>query len=166
MSGNARTAQPAFVGIGSNLDDPIEQIEQAMALLERLPDTRIVARSSLYQSAPFGAVEQPDFINAVAHLSTGLDVWALFRQMQDIENIRGRVRGVHWGPRNIDLDLLAFGDTIVDTTDLTVPHPGIVERNFVLLPLQEIVPDFEIPGLGRVADIAVDDNEPRIFRIE
>ena len=126
----------------------------------------MTARSSLYRSAPFGPVDQPDFVNAVAQLRTELDVTQLFRQLQSIEKQRGRRRGERWGPRIIDLDLLVFDDEVLDSPALTVPHPGIAERNFVLLPLQEIAPDLIIPGLGRVADIAVNRDEPRISRVD
>jgi 2-amino-4-hydroxy-6-hydroxymethyldihydropteridine diphosphokinase len=156
----------AFVGIGSNQDDPARQVQLAIAALGELPRSSLAACSSLYRSAPFGPVEQPDFINAVAQLQTELDVTALFRCLQSIEVQQGRRRAERWGPRIIDLDLLVFGDDVVSSADLTVPHPGIAERNFVLLPLQEIAPDLNIPGLGKVADIAVDRHEPPISRID
>ena len=162
----ADSRQPAYVGIGSNLADPRQQVEQAIAALQTIPQTSLVARSSLYRSAPFGPVAQPDFMNAVAALTTGLDVADLLRRLQAIEDQQGRVRGERWGPRVIDLDLLVFADAIIATEDLTVPHPGIAGRNFVLLPLQEIAPDLIIPGLGRVADIAVNRDEPRISRVD
>jgi 2-amino-4-hydroxy-6-hydroxymethyldihydropteridine diphosphokinase len=155
-----------FVGIGSNKQDPPAQVDKAFMALQDLPGTALVARSSLYLSAPFGPVEQPDFVNAVAHLETELGVSELFRRLQAIEELHGRRRGIRWGPRVIDLDLLVFADELIDTATLTVPHPGIAERNFVLLPLQEIAPDLIIPGLGRVADITVNTDEPRISRIE
>ena len=161
---NAR--RPAFVAIGSNQDDPVRQVERAIAALQDLPDTALTACSSLYRSAPFGPVEQPDFVNAVAQLETQLDVAELFRRLQSIEQLHGRRRGERWGPRVIDLDLLVFGRQVIDSETLTVPHPGIAERNFVLLPLQEIAPDLIIPGLGKVADIAVNPDEPRISRID
>lgn len=160
------TRRPAYVGIGSNLAEPRQQVELALAKLEALPQTSLLARSSLYRSAPLGPVEQPDFINAVAALATDLDVTELFRQLQAIEDRLGRVRGERWGPRVVDLDLLVFADVLIATADLTVPHPGIADRNFVLLPLQEIAPDLIIPGLGRVADIAVNREEPRISRVD
>ena len=156
----------AFVGIGSNQDDPVIQVGRAVAALQELPRTGLVARSSLYRSAPFGPVNQPDFVNAVAHLETELDAIEMLRHLQGIERRHGRVRGERWGPRVIDLDLLVFEDQVIDADGLSVPHPGIAERNFVLLPLQEIAPDLMIPGLGKVADIAVDTEEPRISRID
>lgn len=167
MSPAARQWRPAYIGIGSNLNGPVEQVETAFGLLGELPDSRLVARSSLYRSAPFGGVEQPDFVNAVAALETQLDARSLLEQLQHIEQSRGRERGgQRWGPRVIDLDLLVYDDVVIDEPDLTVPHPGIAERNFVLLPLREIAPELEIPGLGRVDSIAVNEEEPRISRIE
>jgi 2-amino-4-hydroxy-6-hydroxymethyldihydropteridine diphosphokinase len=163
-SRNAR--RQAFVGIGSNQDDPPRQVEKAFTSLQEMPGTTLTARSSLYRSAPFGPVQQPDFINAVAQLETELDVTALFQHLQAVEELLGRRRGVRWGPRIIDLDLLVFADVVIETATLAVPHPGIAERNFVLLPLQEIAPDLIVPGLGRVAEISVNMDEPRISRID
>ena len=156
----------AFVGLGSNLSGPSKQIEASFELLDGIPDTSLIARSSLYRSSPFGGVEQPDFVNAVAELSTGLSARDLFLHLQQIERARGRERGgTRWGPRILDLDLLLYSDQVVDDSDLIVPHPGIAERNFVLLPLRELAPELEVPGLGRVADISVNEQEPRITRI-
>jgi 2-amino-4-hydroxy-6-hydroxymethyldihydropteridine diphosphokinase len=162
MSQDQGAPTPAFVGVGSNLDGPEQQVENAINSLARFPGSDLVARSSLYESAPFGSVDQPDFVNAVVWLVTTLDAPSLFHHLQQIESSQGRVRGEHWGPRVIDLDLLVLGDMIIDQDDLNVPHPGIAERNFVLLPLQEIAHDLVIPGLGKVADIAVNHDEPRI----
>jgi 2-amino-4-hydroxy-6-hydroxymethyldihydropteridine diphosphokinase len=155
----------AYVGLGSNLDDPMAQINYAFEQLGKIEDTNLMSRSSLYRSAPFGSVEQPDFINAVACLSSALEPEALLHELHDIERSSGRKRGVRWGPRTLDLDLLVFGSQEIDQAGITLPHPGIGERNFVLLPLIEIAPKLIIPGLGCVSDIAVDRNEPRISRI-
>ncbi len=165
MTGDTPRRQ-AFVGIGSNLANPADQVARAVAALQELPYTDLVARSALYESAPFGPVKQPDFVNAVVQLETELDAAELLRRLQDIEQKHGRRRGERWGPRVIDLDLLVYADEVIDDDALTVPHPGIAERNFVLLPLQEIAPDLIIPGLGKAADIAVDSDEPRISRID
>ena len=155
-----------LVGLGSNLDSPARQVEVAIELLATIPDSAFVVRSSLYRSAPFGGIEQPDFVNAAARMKTRLGAGEFLEQLQGIERSRGRERGeTRWGPRVLDLDLLAYGAQVIDEEDLEVPHPGIAERNFVLLPLREIAPEFEIPGLGRVLDIAVDEKEPRISRI-
>ncbi len=167
MSPVGRQWRPAFIGLGSNLNGPAGQVEAAFGLLEELQDSRLVARSSLYRTAPFGGIEQPDFVNAVAALETQLGARSLFEQLQHIESSRGRERGgQRWGPRIIDLDLLVYDDVAIDEPDLIVPHPGIAERNFVLLPLREIAPELEIPGLGRLDSIAVNEEEPRISRID
>ncbi|MDX1516612.1 MAG: 2-amino-4-hydroxy-6-hydroxymethyldihydropteridine diphosphokinase [Woeseiaceae bacterium] len=158
--------RPAYVGIGSNLDGPAQQVEAAIGQLAELPRSRLIAYSGLYRSSPLGGIEQPDFVNAVAALLTRLTAPELLAGLQSIEAERGRQRGEQrWGPRIIDLDLLVFGRDVIDDDALTVPHPGIAERNFVLLPLRELAPDLTIPGLGRVAGISVNYNEPRIERI-
>lgn len=166
MSSSAQTWRPAYVGVGSNLHGPARQVETAIELLGELPQTRLVSRSHLYRSAPLGGVEQPEYVNAVAALLTRLDAAALLAGLQAIESERGRERGeVRWAPRIIDLDLLVFSGLSLKRPELVVPHPRIAERNFVLLPLRELAPDLVIPGLGRVATIAVNEQEPRIERI-
>ena len=166
MSRSQRPWQPAYVGLGSNLDSPVRQIEAAFELLQEIPETRLVARSSLYRSAPFGEVEQPDFINAAAALQTHLSASELLGEFQKLERVRGRKRGgPRWGPRILDLDLLLYADQVIEEPGLSVPHPGIAERNFVLLPLRDLAPDLVIPGLGCLSDIAVYEQEPRITRI-
>lgn len=160
-------AKPAYVGIGSNLREPVEQIAAAVRHLDAVEDVSVTACSSLYRSAPMGPVEQADFINAAVALRTSLSALELLRTMQAIEATMGRVRtGEHWGPRVIDLDLLVYADERIKDAELIVPHPGIALRNFVLLPLREVAPELVIPGLGRVTDIAVDEKEPRIVRVD
>jgi 2-amino-4-hydroxy-6-hydroxymethyldihydropteridine diphosphokinase len=145
---------PAYVALGSNLDDPRAQVERAMQELAGLPHTCCVLRSSLYRSRPLGPVQQPDFINAVAGLLTELDPVALLAQLQQLEAKLGRERpAVRWGPRRIDLDLLVHGTETISQPGLELPHPGIAERAFVLVPLAEIAPDLEVPGLGRVRSL-------------
>jgi 2-amino-4-hydroxy-6-hydroxymethyldihydropteridine diphosphokinase len=157
---------PAYIGLGSNLHGPARQLENTFELLGDIRDTHLIKRSSLYRSAPFGGVEQPDFINAAASLLTQLSAEDLLLELQRIENERGRERGeVRWGPRVLDLDLLVYSSQIIDEPGLSVPHPGIGERNFVLLPLREIAPELNIPGLGRVSQVDADSIEPRISRI-
>ena len=157
---------PAYVGLGSNLQQPAKQIAAAFEGLDNLPETRLFGRSSLYRSAPLGGVEQPDFLNAVAALLTSLGPRELLDELKSIERRRGRERGgQRWGPRVLDLDILAFSDLVIAEDGLTVPHAGIAERNFVLLPLCEIAPELVIPNLGRVASIDVNMAEPRIERI-
>ncbi|MBS0566690.1 MAG: 2-amino-4-hydroxy-6-hydroxymethyldihydropteridine diphosphokinase [Proteobacteria bacterium] len=140
-----------YIGIGSNLDAPGEQVEHALRELDALPRTRVVARSRLYRTAPWGGVEQPDFINAVARLETGIEAGHLMHSLLDIEHRAGRRRiGQRNGPRILDLDLLLYGDACIDNVDLRVPHPRLHERAFVLVPLAEIAPDLVVPGLGPV----------------
>ena len=147
--------QPAYVGVGSNLEDPRAQVLAAIARLGRLRRTRLLLASSLYRSRPFGPVAQRDFVNAVAGILTQLEPPALLKELKAIESSMGRPEPhERWGPRIIDLDLLAHGSERRDEVELTLPHPGIVERNFVLYPLAEIAPDLDLPGLGRVADLA------------
>ncbi len=166
MNGGRQVPVSAYIGLGSNLDDPNRQIDDAFTLLDALPESDVVSRSSLYRSAPYGPVEQPDFINAVAGLQTMLAAESLLELLQGIECAQGRAREhQRWGPRVIDLDLLVYGDQEITDSVLTVPHPGIAERNFVLLPLREIAPNLLIPGLGSLSDIVVDMDEPRIERI-
>ncbi len=157
---------PAYVGLGSNLQGPACQLENAFELLAGIISTRLIKRSSLYLSAPFGGVEQPDFVNAVAALMTRLSAAELLSELQRIENERGRERGdVRWGPRVLDLDLLVFSNQKIEEQGLIVPHPGIGERNFVLLPLGEVAPGINIPGLGQIETLEVSFSEPKISRI-
>lgn len=145
---------PAYVALGSNLDDPRAQIERAFDALGGLRESRLVTRSSLYGSRPLGPVEQPDFVNAVAGILTRLEPAALLAELKALEERLGRSKPtVRWGPRRIDLDLLVHGSVRIDEPGLTVPHPGIAERAFVLAPLGEIAPDLEVPGLGKVSSL-------------
>src|SRR5215470_11928625 len=147
--------QPAYIGVGSNLEDPRAQVLAAIARLGQLRRTRLVLASSLYRSRPFGPVAQPDFVNAVAGILTQLEPPALLKELKAIESSMGRpARHERWGPRIIDLDVLGFGTERQREPELTLPHPGIVERNFVLYPLAEIAPDLQLVGVGRVADLA------------
>lgn len=148
----------AYIGLGSNLDDPVSQVRAGMNLLGGLPGTRPLRCSSFYRSAPVGLTAQPDFINAVCELSTGLDPSALMQALLGIESARGRVREVPGGPRTLDLDLLLYisaqGQVIRrHEPGLTLPHARLHERAFVLYPLSEIAPDLDIPGRGRVQDL-------------
>ncbi len=166
MSQSATEWRPAYVGIGSNLHGPARQVELAIAVLDEIRDTHVTARSHLYRSSPLGGIEQPDFVNAVVSLLTLLEPMDLLEEMQTIESARGRERtDQRWGPRVIDLDLLVFADLVIEEPNLQLPHPGIGERNFVLLPLRELAPDLVIPGLGCVSAIPVNEQEPRITRI-
>jgi 2-amino-4-hydroxy-6-hydroxymethyldihydropteridine diphosphokinase len=143
----------AYVGIGSNQDRPEKQVEQALLELDRLPHSRVVSRSSLYKSAPVGFADQPDFINAVAQLETGVSADRLLSELQQIEAQHGRKRSFTDAPRSLDLDLLMFGNSELKTKDLTLPHPRMHERAFVLKPLVEISPEVSIPGIGTAKDL-------------
>jgi 2-amino-4-hydroxy-6-hydroxymethyldihydropteridine diphosphokinase len=144
----------ACVALGSNLDDPCLQVERGFAALAALPRTRLLTRSRLYRTPPWGMLEQPDFINAAARLETSLSPRSLLDALLAIEAGAGRVRGVRNGPRILDLDLLLYGNRVIDEPGFTVPHPRLHERAFVLLPLADIAPDAEMPGQGRVRDLA------------
>ncbi|KAF0192965.1 MAG: folK [Gammaproteobacteria bacterium] len=152
--GGSLTEVHAYVGLGANLGNPVRQLLAALDALEHIPATRVIASSSLYRSRPMGDIGQPDFINAVAALATGLTPLELLEHLQRIEREQGRVRTVErWGPRRLDLDLLLYGDETIRSARLQVPHPGLCERDFVLCPLNEIAPHLEIAGLGTVADL-------------
>lgn len=156
----------AFIGVGSNLSYPARQVEAAIDRLADLPKSRFVARSSLYRSAPYGGVEQPDFVNAAVHIRTRLPARRLLELLQHTERAHGREEGGRrWGPRVLDLDLLVFGGEQIAEPGLTVPHPGIAERNFVLLPLTEIAPALDVPGVGPLSSIPINYREPQIERI-
>jgi len=144
---NARTPVAAYIGLGSNLDDPSDQVRRAFEELAAMPQTELRRRSSLYETPPMGPADQPNYINAVAALHTSLTPHALLDALQRIELEHRRVRREHWGPRTLDLDLLVYGAEELDDARLQVPHPGLAERAFVLLPLAEIAPELVIPGL-------------------
>lgn len=141
----------AYIGLGSNLQDPIQQIQNALAALKQLPDSTLARHSSLYRSPPMGLADQPDYVNAVAELHTRLAPIKLLDALQAIEVRQGRLSGARrWHARTLDLDLLVYGDQEINTPRLIVPHPGLHERNFVLYPLQEIAADVTLPGLGSI----------------
>lgn len=143
----------AFVGLGANLGDPVVQVTRALAALAELDDTRVVRTSSLYRTAPIGHADQPEYINAVALLETGLAPRALLDGLQGIERAAGRERSFRNAPRVLDLDLLLYGDQVIEAPGLVVPHPRMHERAFVLAPLVEIAPDTVVPGHGHAAEL-------------
>lgn len=146
--------QPAYVGVGSNLDDPRAQVLKACARIARIPGTRVVATSRLYATRPLGTVQQPDFVNAVAGTLTQLSSLQFLEHLRAIEAEFGRpAQHEKWGPRVIDLDLLVYGREQRTDAPLVLPHPGIVERNFVLYPLADIAPELDVPGRGRVSEL-------------
>ncbi|MEO8307888.1 MAG: 2-amino-4-hydroxy-6-hydroxymethyldihydropteridine diphosphokinase [Pseudomonadota bacterium] len=147
---------PAYIGIGSNLDDPQQQVRGAFQALASLPESLLVARSRLYRTRPFGPVQQGDFINAVAGVLTQMAPEKLLDALRNLETAQGRRRAERWGPRTLDLDLLVFADRTIKTESLEVPHPGIAQRGFVLAPLADVAPDLLVPGVGRVAQLLHD----------
>lgn len=146
----------AVVGLGANLGDAEASVRAAIAVLDLLPATCLLHASKLYRTRAWGQTEQPDFINAVVVIETGLGARALLDHLLAIECDFGRIRtpGERWGPRTLDLDLLLFGEDIIDEPGLQVPHPHLHERAFALLPLVEIAPGFRIPGIGLVGELA------------
>ena len=139
----------AFIGLGSNLEDPHRQLQHAFIELEGLPGTRLVASSSLYRSAPLGVLDQPDFVNAVAKIATNLTPQALLQALLHIEHQHGRERTFRNAPRTLDLDVLLYDEVQLHEHGLTIPHPQMHRRAFVLQPLLEIAPDVNIPGVGQ-----------------
>ena len=140
----------AYIGLGSNLDNPVARIESAIHALKRFPGTTLLCCSSCYRSKPVGPQNQPDYINAVARVDTSLTAVQLLENLQAVENRQDRVRTRRWGPRTLDLDLLLFDDLVLQSDTLTLPHPEMHRRGFVLYPLYEIAPEIEIPGQGHI----------------
>jgi len=155
----------AFIGLGSNLDDPSEQVLQALRALANLPHTRVLASSSFYRSAPLGYLEQPDFINAVAQLETALSPRSLLDALLGLERECGRTREFCNAPRTLDLDVLLYDNLRHHEPSLTIPHPQMHLRAFVLCPLLEIAPDCVIPGVGTVAEALLGCKQQQLERI-
>ncbi|QVL47039.1 MAG: 2-amino-4-hydroxy-6-hydroxymethyldihydropteridine diphosphokinase [Thiocapsa sp.] len=144
-----------WIGLGSNLQGPERQVRAALAELAALPESRLRAASRLYRTAPVGPPGQPDYINAAAHLETRLAPRALLAELHRIELAHGRRRdGTRWGPRILDLDILIYGDARIDEPGLTIPHPEMARRAFVLVPLADVAPpDLAVPGVGILAEL-------------
>ena len=145
--------RPAYVALGSNLNQPRERVLEAYERLVGLRDTRLELRSALYLTHPMGPQDQPHFVNAAAGLLTQLSAQELLGELLNIERSMGRDRQARWGPRIVDLDLLWMPGPPIDEPHLKLPHPGVSERNFVLYPLNDIAPSLAIPGYGRVASL-------------
>ena len=141
----------AYIALGSNLENPKMQIQDAFAELDEIEATRLLQTSSLYASAPWGYADQPDFVNAVAAVETELAPRRLLNELLKIETWHGRERSFANAPRTLDLDIALYGDEIVDEESLKIPHPRMHERAFVLAPLAEIAPELVVPGLGPIA---------------
>ena len=144
----------AYIGLGGNLEQPAERIRSARLAIQDLAGVQEAGFSSLYQSTPLGPQDQPDYVNAVMAIDVTLEPLDLLDRLQAIESAQGRVRvGERWGPRTLDLDILLYGDQILQLERLIVPHPGLASREFVLYPLEEIAPELRIPGLGLLSDL-------------
>ena len=144
----------AYIALGSNLHTPLEQLKRALNALAQLPQTQLMAVSSFYRSKPLGPQDQPDYLNAAVEISTALSPLALLDELQRIENEQGRVRLRRWGERTLDLDILLYGDEIIQNERLTVPHYDMHNREFVIIPLAEIAPNLILPNGQKLAELA------------
>jgi 2-amino-4-hydroxy-6-hydroxymethyldihydropteridine diphosphokinase len=143
-----------YIALGSNLENPVQQLNNARLAMEAIDSIKLIKMSSYYKSAPYGGINQPDFINAVAKIETELNAGELLNCMFKIESDQGRQRGKEkWGPRTIDLDLLTYGQEIIQDKGIIVPHPEISNRNFVLYPLYELEKNLDIPDLGPLENL-------------
>ncbi|MEC5318966.1 2-amino-4-hydroxy-6-hydroxymethyldihydropteridine diphosphokinase [Brenneria populi subsp. brevivirga] len=145
-----------YLALGSNLAQPLQQAHDALSALDSVPQTRLVRRSSFYRSRPLGPQDQPDYLNAVAELETALDAEHLLDHTQAIEREQGRVRKAQrWGPRTLDLDILLFGNQVIRSARLTVPHYDMKNREFMLYPLAEIAPELVFPDGTSLSDVLI-----------
>ncbi len=156
----------AWIGLGSNLDNPLEQLARAVTGLATLPETTLLRQSSFYRSRPMGPQDQPDFINGVVLLETALEPHLLLDHLQRLEHTHGRVRLRRWGERTLDLDLLLYGDQTIATERLTVPHPGLAERDFVLRPMLDIDAEIRLPDQRACRDLLAKCNDNGLKRLE
>ena len=156
----------AYIGLGSNMNSPVKQIKSAITSIEEIISTKIIGMSSLYKSKPVGPQNQDDYINAVIKIETKLVPYQLLACLHDIEEQHGRIRKEHWGPRILDLDILIFGNEIMVDEKLTIPHPEIENRSFVLAPLIEIDPDCIIPKKGLASDLLATIGKDNIVQIQ
>ena len=154
-----------YVGLGSNLDYPQSQLTKAIIETEMVPSTSVAKTSSFYRSKPVGPQDQPDYVNAVVELDTELSASVLLDYLQAIENDQGRERKVKWGARTLDLDILLFGDEIINDDRLQIPHVEMQNRGFVLLPLNEIFSDCIIPGVGSVSSLLQQDKADDLVKL-
>lgn len=154
-----------YVGLGANLADPERQIDWALQALDRLPASTLEATAPRYRSRAIGPQPQPDYLNTVARLRTALEPLALLRELQALEAARGRVRGVRWGPRPLDLDILLYGDVRLSLPELTIPHPRMAQRNFVLAPLLDLDPRLRLPDGAAIAELLARTGRDGIVRV-
>ncbi len=156
-----------YVGLGCNLGERKMTLSSAITALQSHPSFHEFVCSSLYESDPMGPQDQPDYLNAVAGFCTSMDAHELLAVLQSIEHEHGRVRdGSRWGARTLDLDLLLYGDAVIDSPTLSVPHPGIPVRSFVLLPLAELTPDLHVPEFGPVSELLSECRQFGIRRLD
>jgi 2-amino-4-hydroxy-6-hydroxymethyldihydropteridine diphosphokinase len=153
-----------YIGLGANLDQPQQQLEQAFIELARLPNSALIAQSSLYHSKPVGPQDQPDYVNAVALLETQLEPLDLLDALQQLEQDHGRIRKRHWGERTLDLDIILIDDCVIDNERLKVPHPFAQQRSFVLYPLSEITPELVFPN-GKTLEQLLTELDNDLIRI-
>lgn len=153
-----------YIGLGANLNQPQQQLEQAFIELAQLPHSRLVAKSSLYHSKPVGPQDQPDYINAVALLETQLEPLVLLDALQQLEQNHGRIRKRHWGERTLDLDIILIDNCLIDSDRLKVPHPFAQQRSFVLYPLSEINPKLVFPN-GKALEQLLTELDNDLIRI-
>ncbi|MGS2724207.1 2-amino-4-hydroxy-6-hydroxymethyldihydropteridine diphosphokinase [Porticoccus sp. GXU_MW_L64] len=155
----------AYIALGSNLSDPVQQVTQGLDAIAELRQCQLLKRSPWYRSAPLGPSGQPDYINGVCAIDTTLEPLPLLHQLQTIENRQGRVRTERWGPRTLDLDILLYGDLSLNTPELQLPHPRMAERNFVLLPLADIAADLVMPDDQPLAQLLANSSHEGIVRL-
>jgi len=157
----------AFIGLGSNLGNPLEHIHNARLAISTLPEVEEIDFSPLYISSPVGPQDQPDYVNAVMHIKTSLSAANLLRELQHIENSHGRERLVHWGARTLDLDILLYNQQTISEPNLQIPHPELPKRAFVLYPLADIADlELAVPGLGRLSELLAACPAEGLFRLE
>lgn len=153
------TRNIVYIGLGSNIEQPYQQIKDAIIALDKLPETKVIKDSGYYKSRPMGPKDQPDYVNAVVELETTLDAAELLRHCQQIEKQQGRIRSRRWGERSIDLDILLYADQQIESAELTVPHPGILQRDFVYMPLLKLDPDVAVPGAGVLKTVTLSEKK-------
>lgn len=159
--------QEVYLSVGGNLQDPVVQVKKALDHIRDSKNIELMQYSSFYKSEPLGGLEQPHYVNAVAKVKTSLSADALLKALQDIENTQGRIRtSERWGPRIIDLDILLYGNEIIQTEALTIPHYGMKEREFVLYPLVEITPDLILPTGESLKELIKNCPKDNLSRIE
>ncbi len=166
LTGELAPIRRAALALGSNLGDRLDFLQGAVDSLTESPEISAVGVSGVYETDPVGGPEQPAFLNAVLVVETSLSARTLLERAHAVEDAYGRTRDVVWGPRTLDIDVLALGDKVVGDDDLQVPHPRLAERAFVLVPWAEVDPGFEVPGLGRVSDLAAATSTQGVRRVD